>query len=82
MLITAKDAHVVPGGVFPPPAAASALMMMMPPPECFHVSVSTIHQTVLIFLPIARNFYYFSEFSDFKILSEQEKLRFFSLVHF
>lgn len=36
---TAKDAHVVPGGVFPPPIAAAALMAMMPPPECFHVSI-------------------------------------------
>jgi len=36
---SAKDAHIVPGGVFPPPDSAAALMKMMPPPECFHVSL-------------------------------------------
>jgi len=37
LYVTAKEAHAVPGGVFPPPCAAAALMAMMPPPECFHV---------------------------------------------
>ncbi|XP_052243901.1 cleavage stimulation factor subunit 3-like isoform X2 [Dreissena polymorpha] len=35
-ILVPKDAHIVPGGVFPPPDAAASLMAMMPPPECFH----------------------------------------------
>ncbi|WAR09068.1 CSTF3-like protein [Mya arenaria] len=35
-ILVPKDAHIVPGGVFPPPDGAASLMKMMPPPECFH----------------------------------------------